>query len=333
MGRYFDDEDPSGKQAIFNNLRSNIQSIGSVAIQKQLQDQQRKQALQDIVKKAIIESQMKGKRIKPDADMSKVMTGEGMLDTSQFEEYNPLSSILGGVKPQGQGTGQVLGGGMKLKGITSDEEGNLKYNIETLPTEQEKQDEIRQAAAKTAAIEEAKPYSAEEIKIVSGQSLIPQIDKLINLAETNKVYEGGGVPFGASRISAFGEKGPWQSFKRGLTAGKGREAGLILQDIKQIMFSVGGQALTDPEILKLGPKMEPAYKTEEQWISDLKDVKTRIQEKAALMRPNPNKVFAGQSYQAKTNQYQVGQTISKGGKNYQITGFDTDGEPLVDLVR
>jgi hypothetical protein len=80
-----------------------------------------------------------------------------------------------------------------------------------------------------------------------------------------------------------------------LTAGAGREAGLILQDIKQLMFATGGQALTDPEILKLAPKMEPAYKTEKQWVEDLKDIKQRILDRARLMRPNPNELFRGQT--------------------------------------
>ncbi len=155
---------------------------------------------------------------------------------------------------------------------------------------------IRRKVEEIKAIESAKPYTADEIKVVSGLSLIPQIDKLIKLVEDKNVYEGLGVPFGASRISAFGERGPWQSFKRGLTAGTGREAGLILQDIKQIMFATGGQALTDPEILKLGPKMEPSYKTEKQWISDLQDVRQRIIEKARLMRPNPNELYQGNNF-------------------------------------
>jgi hypothetical protein len=33
------------------------------------------------------------------------------------------------------------------------------------------------------------------------------------------------------------------------------------------------------------------------------------------------------------SQYKIGQTINKGGKAYTITGFDTDGEPLVDEKR
>jgi hypothetical protein len=175
--------------------------------------------------------------------------------------------------------------------------------------------------ADLVATENAKPYTGEEIKIASGMSLIPQIDKLIKLAEENNVYGEGKtfgnlIPFGGSRISAFGEAGPWQSFKRGLTAGKGREAGLILQDIKQIMFSTGGQALTDPEIVKLGPKMEPSYKTEEQWIADLRDVKQRLLDKARLLRPNPNEAYGQPAFTGGGGAQYMG---AMGGDEYQTT--------------
>lgn len=36
---------------------------------------------------------------------------------------------------------------------------------------------------------------------------------------------------------------------------------------------------------------------------------------------------------AKTGQYAIGQIVQKGGKNWKIVGFDTDGEPLVDEVK
>jgi hypothetical protein len=166
MGRYttYRDKPETGLESTLN-----------FALAKQLENSQRKQTLQDTVKKALLESQLKGKRLKPNADMSKVVTGEGMLDMSQLEDYSPLDSILGGSQPRHQGSGadQVLGGGgMKFKGVTADEEGNLKYNLEPIPTEEE-----RQTASKEKL--EASPFYQ--------QNKAKRAEDLITTMETNKV--------------------------------------------------------------------------------------------------------------------------------------------------
>ena len=163
---------------------------------------------------------------------------------------------------------------------------------------------------KAKQIEDQKPYSADEIKLASGKLLIPQIDKLIKLIKEENVYGEGKFfgnlfPFGASRISSFGEAGAFVNpLKRGFTAGAGRKAGLILQDIKKIMFATGGQALTDPEIQKLGPKLNPAYKTEEEWIADLEDAKNELNAKVRMLRTNPNEAFNQEGSSSESNAQQ-----------------------------
>lgn len=171
--------------------------------------------------------------------------------------------------------------------------------------------ENKMAVEKSKAIEDAKPYSADEIKLASGGSLLPQIDNLIKLVNDESIYDGVKMPFGANRISAFGEEpGFINNLKKGFTAGNGRKAGLILQDIKQIMFATGGQSLTDSERAVLGPKLDPAYKTEDEWVHDLEDVRKRIVDKLRMLRPDPSKVFQGTDTAAKPTGNPQGQDYS-----------------------
>lgn len=152
------------------------------------------------------------------------------------------------------------GGNIRMKGFNVNESGDITANYEN------------------------KTYTEPEAGIISkSELLVPTIDKLINLVEGDKVYEGLGVPFGASRISAFGEKGPWQSIKRGITAGKGREAGLLLKDIKVLAFGEGGKNLTENEKMTALSMLDPQYKTEEQWVEGLKKAKDMLLRKAELI--------------------------------------------------
>ncbi len=345
-----------------------LNRINEESTKRKLFDYEQKQKVKQALEQVILETALKNQRLKQGANLGQLDTSQGMrgvlgqipgmfeqdpmdqfknqaaiadMEKKIYEAGGPapsitprMSGVLGGQKsPQEETAPDGIRREINPTNAQLVPKGYDQFGRPTGFTNPE--EELTQATKKAVAIENVKPYTEGEIKIVSGLQLIPQIDKLIKLAENKDVYEGFKVPFGASRISSFGEEGPWQSIKRGLTAGAGREAGLILQDIKQLMFSTGGQALTDPEILKLGPKMEPAYKTEKQWISDLKDVRQRIIEKARLLRPNPNLALPGGEKNRFTGKsmYEIGQTITKGGKQYRITGFDTDGEPLVDLAR
>jgi len=58
-------------------------------------------------------------------------------------------------------------------------------------------------------------------------------------------------------------------------------------------------------------------------------------EEYALTQLGPNwKQYIGETSPKSTkSQYKVGDIISKGNKKYRVVRFDTDGEPMVDLVR
>ena len=200
-----------------------------------------------------------------------------------FKRVSPEMDILNRVIPQGQVGRQqgqnLMGQDWKMNKIDLG-----PVTLERTPTEIERQAEITQAAEKAGAIEAAKPYTELEAGVISkGKLLVPQIDKLIELVEKNKIYEGLGVPFGASRIAAFGEKGPWQAVKRGWTGGKGREAGILLKDIKILACGEGGKTLSENERMTALSNIDPSYKTEAQWVDGLKQAKALLQEKAKLM--------------------------------------------------
>lgn len=165
-----------------------------------------------------------------------------------------LSGISGGGAVPGS-----MAGMMRPKGMTISGEGEPSFTYET-------------------------GFSEPEAGVVSkAELLVPEIDALINLIENKDVYEGLKVPFGASRVAAFGEKGPWQAIKRGLTGGAGREAGILLQDIKVLAFGEGGKTLSENERATALALISPAYKTEKQWLKGLQQAKSLLQRKAELM--------------------------------------------------
>lgn len=135
--------------------------------------------------------------------------------------------------------------------------------------------------------EQRKPYSDITANvIVTSKDLIPKIDELIAMIEKpGDIY--GTFPFGtftgASRIGAAGKEGPWQALKMGTTMGKGREAAVLLKDIRELAFGKGGKTLSENEAAIALSSIDPSYKTEEQWIKGLRSAKKQLQMKLELV--------------------------------------------------
>ena len=173
---------------------------------------------------------------------------------------------------------------------------------------------LAQKVRETQAIEAAKPYGETEAQVISKADIIsPLIDKLITKVKTKEIYEGVKIPFGASRVGAFLKEGPWQSFKRGLTGGEGRQAGLLLSRIKILAFSEGGKALTEGEKATVYANLDPSYKTEQQWIDSLETAKDMLESKAKLIKKGPR----NESLLLKKNYVRYG-TNSKGQRVGQL---------------
>jgi len=339
---------------LFDKLGSGTKNALSLVLQQKLQDKQRKQALQDTVKKALLESQLKGKRLRPDADMSKVVTGEGTIDMAQLEDYNPLASILGGNEnPQNaQGTGQVLGGGMRLKGVTTDEEGNLKYNLEPVET----QEDINRQLDKEKQKEIIKGVSGEVGgRVALAKESMKNIEDVIN-SLFSKNQEGAIDPKTFNREIAFGANPPAVRlpFMGRVGSPVRRDNPLDPTDnakaqAAQDVFRKLGASLSGRQLIQTGVAARPE-ETEKlvaqfapNFFSNPEAALKGLQELQAfyntyLQQTDPSVRFSGQPIQAdnqpqaENNNYKVGQNINVGGKQYQITGFDTDGEPLVDEV-
>jgi len=184
------------------------------------------------------------------------------------------------------------------KGIITDEMPDSEYQTEwsedakgnlTRKRVETEASKVRRELWKSQQTEANKPYGEVEANVVSkAKPIADEIDKLIAMVEKPGNIYGGtfpvpGLPFGGSRMGAFLKEGPWQSTKRGLTAGKGREAGLLLNKIKILAFGEGGKALTEGEKATIFANLDPSYKTEEQWIESLKFAKKLIEDKAKLM--------------------------------------------------
>lgn len=197
------------------------------------------------------------------------------------------------------GTGEVVGVGGGGMGLDRNQILRSfirkKFGDTALPlSPEERQAEISLAAEKAGATEAAKPYSDIEAGVISKAELLgPKIQELIDLVENKKIYEGLRVPFGASRVASFLKKpseGFWGGIgniglgiNKGMTVGPGREAGLILNDIRILAFGEGGKALTPSEQEIVFSQLNPENKTEVQWIKSLKMAKAMLEKKAQLM--------------------------------------------------
>jgi len=207
---------------------------------------------------------------------------------------------------QGQGQPQSTGGSPLSQFNIPEEEQQYYYpaqpkytNVSGVPVQTGYEDPklTQEGEAYYTKIKESqKPKSDIEAGVISKAETIPgQIDDLIALI--NKPGSIFGVtpltePWGASRISAFGESGPYQSIKRGFTFGAGRKAGLLLQNVKVLAFGEAGKALTTPEKEIVMAKLNPAYKTEKEWISDLESASQLLIRKAELMGGNMKNPFS-----------------------------------------
>jgi len=139
--------------------------------------------------------------------------------------------------------------------------------------------------------ESNKPYS--EIianKITTTETLVPKIDELIALVERpGNIFgiPGVGSLTGASRIGAAGKEGFFQAFKMGTTMGKGREAAILLKDIRELAFGKGGKTLSENEAQIALSSIDPSYKTEKQWIEGLKSAKEQLLRGKELVSKKP----------------------------------------------
>jgi len=336
MGRYttFLDRNPEDVQGqMFEGLNSAISGAGNIALQKKMRDIQRQQELQDTIKKAIVSSQLKNMRLKQGGDINRTISPEGNLDLSQFERYNPLEALLGGGNQIPEASTSPKLGGFKMKGVTTDEEGNLKYNLEPVQTEEEVQKDIERKTRETQAQELAKGIPTSE----TGKVALAR-ESIKNIQDIKKMLFPTGKADSFKRSTAFASNLPGGSLPILPSRGWGkaeqevyRKMGAALSGRQLIQTGV---AARPEETQKLVSQFAPSGGSNpEAALTGLDELENFYKDYLSTLETRGIKnTFTGKSMQSQ-QQYQVGQTISRGGKDYQVTGFDTDGEPLVDLVR
>ena len=211
-------------------------------------------------------------------EIEKALMLEKLKQAMQLESQRSLISQFGGAGKAKYSIGPsgLTATPMTSKELLEEQEANeLLGGIGGQSSIAEKR--LAQKVAETQAVEGAKPYTdiiANKISTV--ESIVPKIDELLQLIEKPGNIFGapllGGLT-GASRIGAAGKEGPWQAFKMGTTMGKGREAAVLLKDIRELAFGKGGKTLSENEAAIALSAIDPSYKTEIQWINGLKSAR------------------------------------------------------------
>jgi hypothetical protein len=235
---------------IFTNLRRNIQDVGNVVLSQKLEeqkrmlaDEQRKKELQDKIKEAVVTVQLKNMRLKEGGNLGTAVSDEGGVDLSQFERYDPLASILGGGKPQTTGSPALGGegqGGFKLKGITTDAEGNLKYNIEPNPTEEERKILSKEKLEQSPFFQQAKAKRTEDLFSTLENNKVKR--EMISEAEksTTKIPTGLGGKMKMWWNKMFDPENP--------TMGEWQKVKMVLTDAQLLNTAKTKGAISDSEM-------------------------------------------------------------------------------------
>ena len=175
--------------------------------------------------------------------------------------------------------------------------------------------------AMTAAAEAGKPYSDVEASSISQADLLePAANDLLSiLAEPGKLTEGplAALTGRSQRIMSYGESSnplaggnPLAWAERWVTGGKAREAGNALAKLKNVAFNFGGKTLSATERATVMSLLSPVDKTEDKWISDIKQLVSYLLEKKRLMTQprgqTASEDAAWEALQAMRNQSRTG---------------------------
>jgi len=313
-----------GKLAGLNNA---ISGVGNVYLQKMLQEQQRKKQLEDTIelvkKKAEVEAQYNPdtKLMNELFDSNTTLLGNSGNIPMKNRINGGQESILGGVN---------LNKGMLLRGILSKKFG---VPFEQMMSPEEKQTQLTQDVEKTQAQELAKGIPTSE----TGKVALAR-ESIKNIQDIKSILFPTGEAKSFKRSTAFASNLPGGSLPILPSRGWGKA--------EQEIFRKMGAALSGRQLIQTGVAARPEETQKlisqfapsggsnpEAALNGLTELENFYKDYLNTLETRGIKNrFSGQSMQSQ-QQYQVGQTISKGGKQYQITGFDTDGEPLVDLVR
>ena len=159
---------------------------------------------------------------------------------------------------------------------------------------------------------QAKPLTSEASTTVSSaESAMGAIDELLDLERrVPNVIRTGLIP----GVPPFGSM-------------EAQTADLLLKRLQtEITTARGGKQLTQAEMKFIGQLLPTIWrrgKVNIKGLNDLRNTLVNIRDRILTPRGQQKEVSA----------QEIGSIISRGGRSYKIVDFDTDGEPLVDLVR
>jgi hypothetical protein len=336
-----------------NESWNNLRESGSGAIGLMIKKKQEKQAVQDAIKKAVIEAVVSGKvKQKQGADLS----GMGNLDLEggfgqtvnrlggAFEPVNQdaetLQSIMGG---------DALGGGLPEK----------KVDVNGIPDRsQNRLGGFRPKSINIGGVTMERETTPEEQKKITQEKLelspfyqenkAKRAEDLISTIETNKVKRsmlkdatvsaekiptgiGGRMKMWWNKM--FDTENPqmedWQKVKMVLTDAQLMNTAKTKGAISDREMELFSKAAANDDIQSV-KAMKPVFEKLSRFIDSEENAKQKTYD---MLYGDGESKFNGQAMNQNKSQYQVGQTISKGGKDYVVVDIDTDGEPLVDEVR
>ena len=216
-------------------------------------------------------------------------TNEISKTKAKWDAFNSYNGSGGGTPiSQTNIPGQPGGGGPKPPMWTMRPDGEVVENPEYKSYTETNKKQMEEAS---------KPYGEKEAATIAvTDSVVPILDDIISRIEAKGNIFGNmglgdletvGPLSGQSRLGAFVKppKGVnfGNSFKKGLTVGKGREIGTKLSEAVQIAFEKGGSNLTEQEILASLAGLNPEYKTEQEWIDGIKRTKEQLLRKRELV--------------------------------------------------
>jgi hypothetical protein len=297
-----------GQQRVWDNLNQNIQNIGNLMIRKRLSEQERAQKIQDAITLAREEAKIKSEYDPDILFLNKL--NRGILNGTQEMQPSQQSSILDNDK--------------LLRGMIAKKFGVPFESMQT-PEEISIMQERKLQESPTYQENKAKRY--EDLISTIEQNKIKR--SMISEAQeaTSKIPTGLGGRMKMWWNKMFDPENPtmgeWQKIKMVLTDAQllntAKTKGAI-SDKEMALFSA---AAANDDIASISA-MQPVFKRLVDFIDS---------EETAKKITFENLYGKGKFSPQSTRRYQIGQTITKGNKQYKIVDFDTDGEPLVELVR
>ena len=179
---------------------------------------------------------------------------------------------------------------------------------------------------KEEPVSEPKPQIEGEVKTSTGaEEVLSEIAELENIIKSEPKDSGASIPFFGKSAQAQGVKIPFVA-PYGVSE-KGQAYRTLRESINnRLLYLRSGAQINDKEYQRLSGMLPELFRADKVDLQQLERFKNEFTGILSRLQTGRRATITPPS----TPTYSVGQTISKGGKNWIVTGIDTDGTPLVD---